>query len=199
MKKNLLFLCAAMMAILTLAAEMKVLAFAGSTRTDSYNEKLVHDAAEMAKKMGAAVTVINLRDYPMPFYNADMESKEGIPQNAKRLRELIISHDGIIIASPEYNSSISALLKNAVDWASRKEEGSSVKAFKGKKVAIMSTSPGKHGGSRALAHLRTIMEDVGAQVISKQVAIPDAHQYFSKERVENALLKEAIQELLQAS
>ena len=202
MKKVLLFFClVATIVLLPLSAEMKVLAFAGSTRIDSYNKKLVNEAVEIAQQMGAVVTVIDLKDYPMPFYDADLEAEQGMPKNAKRLRELMISHDAIIIASPEYNRSISGVLKNALDWASRGEDGSSSKeAFKGKKFAIMSASPGKNGGSRGLIHLSCVIEDVGGTVIAKQVTIPRAHHYFSeKQRPKNPLLKEEIQLLLQSN
>lgn len=200
MKKTLPTAClAATIAIMPLSAEAKILAFTGSTRTDSYNKKLVNEAVEVARQMGATVTVIDLKDYPMPFYDADIEMKQGMPKNAKRFRELMISSDGIIIASPEYNSSISAVLKNALDWASRSEDGGpSREAFKGKTFAIMSASPGKGGGGRGLVHLCNIIEGVGGTVVPKQVTIPNAHQYFSeKERPKNPLLTEEIQQLLQ--
>jgi chromate reductase len=199
MKKILQLVCLALAIITPLSAEMKVLAFAGSTRADSYNKKLVNDAADLAKQMGATVTVIDLKDYPMPFYDADVEKNQGLPKNAKRLRELMIGSDAIIIATPEYNSSTSSVLKNTLDWASRGEDGNySPDAFKEKRFAIMSASPGKGGGSRALVQLRSILEAVGGTVISKQVTIPDAHQYFSeKKRPENRLLKEEIEQLLQ--
>lgn len=200
MKKILNFgFLVAIFSAIALSAEMEVLAFSGSTRTDSYNKKLMDEAVEMARQMGATVTVIDLKDYPMPFYDADMEMKQGMPTNAKRLRNLMISNNAVIIASPEYNHSMSAVLKNALDWASRSEDGNpSREAFKGKKFAIMSASPGKGGGSKGLLHLRCVIEDVGGIVLPKQVSIPNAHRYFSeKERPENTALKEEIQQLLQ--
>jgi NAD(P)H-dependent FMN reductase len=200
MKKFLMFaFLACTITISPLFAEARVLAFAGSTRADSVNKKLIADAAKMAREMGATVTVIDLQDYLMPFYDADLEMKQGMPKNAKRLRELMINNDAIIIASPEYNSSLSALLKNALDWASRSEDGgSSREAFKGKRFAIMAASPGKGGGSRGLVHLRSVIEDVGGTVVSKQVTIPNAYQYFSeKNDTENTMLKEELQQLLQ--
>lgn len=194
--KLLLWIC--LIAALPLCAEKKVLAFAGSTRTDSYNKQLVADAALIARQLGASVTLIDLKDYPMPFYDADLE-KEGLPENAAKLRNLMISHDAILIASPEYNHSISAMLKNALDWASRGEQGGSSRAaFQGKNFAIMSASPGKKGGSRGLVHLREIIDDAGGTVLSKQTTIPNAHIYFSQNtRSENPLLKEEIEQLLQ--
>lgn len=203
MKKTLFFICsivAMVVATTALVAEMKVLAFAGSTRADSYNKKLVQEAAALARQMGAKVTIIQLNDYPMPFYDADSEMKEGMPKNAKRLRKLMIDSDAIIIASPEYNGSLSGVLINALDWASRSEAGgSSREAFQGKKFAIMSASPGSGGGNRGLKHLSAIIEDVGGTVVEQQVTIPHAHEYFSeKARPENPLLKEEIQALLSA-
>lgn len=200
MKKLLLFFCFSLVT-LPLLAEMRVLAFSGSLRADSYNKKLISEAAAVASQMGAKVTVIDLNDYPMPFYDADIEQKEGMPKNAERFRELMVNSDAIIIASPEYNASISAVLKNALDWASRsKEGGSSREAFKGKLFALMSASPGKSGGGRGLVHLRAIIEDVGGQVIPQQTKIPQAHEYFSKkEKSENFLLQAEIQHLLRST
>jgi NAD(P)H-dependent FMN reductase len=176
-KKCLLFVCLAL--IMPLAAEVKVLAFAGSTRKDSYNKKLVAQAAEMARQKGAKVTVIDLLDYPMPLYDGDLEAKQGLPTFAKKFRELMIQNDAIIIASPEYNGSISAVLKNALDWASRGEKGQySPDAYQGKKFAIMSASPGKGGGIRGLVHLRAILEGLGGTVMKDQVTVPEAYKAF---------------------
>ncbi len=203
MKKLFLIVCLGL--TLPLLAEMNVLVFAGSTRGESYNKMLAHESAELALKMGAKVTVIDLKDYDMPFYNADLESKKGLPKNAKRLRELMIASDAILIASPEYNSSIPGILKNALDWVSRTDKGSpSRDAFKGKKFAIMSASPGKGGGARALVHLRSVIEDIGGIVISKQVSVPKAYEVFDDHgKLENEALiqslQEEIQELLQKS
>ena len=97
--------------IIPLASEIKVLVFAGSTRDDSYNKKLAREATEEARKLGAAVTCVDLRDYPMPFYDADLE-KQGMPENAKRLRNLMLESHAIIISSPQYNRSIPAVLKS---------------------------------------------------------------------------------------
>ncbi len=199
MKKTILFICSVLAFTFSpLAAEMKVLAFAGSNRANSYNKKLVHDAADIARQMGATVTVIDLKDYPMPFYDEDLESKQGMPNNAKKLRQLMIKNDAVIIASPEYNASIPALLKNTLDWVSRGENGSySPDAFKGKKFAIMSASPGPGGGARALVHLRAIIEAVGGTVIEKQVSIPNAQEYFSvNKRPPNPALTAEIKQLL---
>lgn len=172
-------LCLYLIVATPLVAEVKVLAFAGSTRADSYNKKLVQEAAQMARQMGAAVTVIDLKDYPLPLYDGELEIKEGLPANAKRLRQLMIESQAIIIASPEYNSSISGVLKNTLDWASRDENGQgSREAFKNKKFAIISASPGSGGGNRALLHLRSIIENIGGTVITEQLSVPQAHEAF---------------------
>ncbi|HXF29379.1 MAG TPA: NAD(P)H-dependent oxidoreductase [Chlamydiales bacterium] len=184
-----------------LHAETKVLAFAGSTRADSYNKKLLAMAAQIAKDMGAQVTVIDLNDYQMPFYDADCEKAQGMPEAAKRLIALMKASNAMIIASPEYNASIPAVLKNAIDWASRSEDGkSSREAFKGKKFALMGAAPGKSGAGRGLVHLRTIISDIGGDVVSKQVTVPRAHEIFDNAQADTTQLKielkEEMQELL---
>ena len=97
----------------------RILAFAGSAREESFNKRLVRVAAAGAEAAGVACTVLDLRDFPLPIYDGDLEAAEGLPENAKRLRELFLAHQGLLIASPEYNSSISPLLKNTLDWVSR--------------------------------------------------------------------------------
>ena len=164
-----------------LSAYINVLAFAGSARADSVNKKLIREAAKIASEMGADVTYIDLQDYPILLYDADFEAKNGMPENARYIRRLMIDSQIILISSPEYNSSLSALLKNTIDWASRNEKnGSSREAFKGKKFAIMSASPGASGGARGLAHLRTILEDLGGRVAPQQVVVSDAYHAFDE-------------------
>lgn len=166
----------------SLQAEIKVLAFAGSTRDDSFNLKLVKEAAHLAEQKGARVTVVNLKDYPIPFYESDLETKEGMPANAKALRQLFIQNDVIFIASPEYNGSLSALLKNILDWASRSESATSSRdAFKGKKFVLFSTSPGQGGGARGLVHLKTIIENIGGTVLANQMVVPNAYNAFNEQ------------------
>lgn len=179
MKKMVLFILM-LFAPLAAMAQMKVLAFAGSTRVDSYNKKLIREAAKIAREMGAEVTIIDLKDYPMPFYDADLE-KEGMPKNAKQFRDMILKSDAVIISSPQYNASIPGVLKNALDWASRDENGQeSDEAFAGKKIVIMSASPGKKGGAKGLVHLRAVLKDCGGEVLEKQVSIPSADQAFDE-------------------
>lgn len=97
----------------------RILALGGSLRAKSYNQTIATIAAAGARDAGAQVTVIALRDFPLPLFDEDLEASSGMPQNAQKLKELFLAHDGLIIASPEYNSGITAALKNAIDWVSR--------------------------------------------------------------------------------
>jgi chromate reductase, NAD(P)H dehydrogenase (quinone) len=154
-------------------AAPKILAFAGSTRADSFNKKLVRVAVEGARQAGAEVTLVDLRDYPMPLYDGDLETEAGMPESAARLKELMKAHDGFLIASPEYNSSITAVLKNTIDWVSRAAPGEEpLAAFDGKAAALMSASPGALGGLRGLVHVRSILGNIGVLVLPDQVAVP---------------------------
>lgn len=158
----------------------KMLAFAGSTRTDSFNKRLVKIAATGAKEAGADVTIIDLRDFQMPLYDEDLERKEGLPSSTRKLKELMLSHHGFLISSPEYNSSISGVLKNTIDWTSRQgDDESPMSCFKDKAAGIMSASPGGLGGLRGLVHVRAILENMGVLVIPTQVAISKAHEAFN--------------------
>lgn len=160
----------------------KILAFAGSLRADSYNKKLVKVAAEGAREAGAEVTFVDLRDYPLPLYDGDLEVAEGLPENALRLKELMLEHHGLLIASPEYNSSISAVLKNTIDWISRPQPDVPPLAhFKGKIAAIMSASPGGLGGLRGLVTLRSILSNIHVLVLPDQIAVARAHEVFDAE------------------
>ena len=158
----------------------KILAFAGSTRTDSFNKKLVKIAAYGARDAGAEVTIIDLRDFPMPLYDGDLEQHDGLPATARKLKDLMLSHQGFLISSPEYNSSISGVLKNTIDWASRQSEGETPLAcFKNKVAGLVSASPGGLGGLRGLVHVRAILGNIGVLVIPEQVAVAKAHEAFN--------------------
>ncbi len=157
----------------------KVLAFAGSTRTESFNKKLVKIGIGSAKAAGAEVTYLDLRDLPLPVYDGDLEARDGLPENARRLKELFLSHDGLLISAPEYNSSITAVLKNTIDWVSRPVPGeASLACFTDKVAALMSASPGALGGLRGLVHVRAILGNIGVFVLPEQVAVPKAHDAF---------------------
>ena len=158
----------------------KILAFAGSTRVGSFNKKLVKIAAASARAAGADVTELDLRDLPMPLYDGDLETKEGIPPNGQQFKALMLAHQGLLISAPEYNSGITGVLKNAIDWASRSAPGEAPLAcFVGKVAALMSASPGGLGGLRSLVHVRSILGNIHVLVLPDQVAVPRAHEAFA--------------------
>lgn len=158
----------------------KILAFAGSTRIDSYNKKLVKIAAAGAQAAEVEVTYLDLRDLPLPLFDEDLEAQEGLPANARTFKDLLISHQGLLIASPEYNGSLTGVLKNAIDWASRPSANEApLAAFADKVAVIMSASPGALGGLRGLSHLRAILENLGVLVLPHQVAVPKAYEAFN--------------------
>jgi len=159
----------------------KILVLAGSIRTGSFNARL---AALMVKELtllDAEVTHISLVDYPLPIYHADEETKSGPPENALRLKRHFMAHKGIFIASPEYNASITPLLKNSLDWISRVREGSepALAAYKNRVFAIGGASPGNFAAMRSLIALRQVLElGCGAMMIPDQIAIRDAAHAF---------------------
>jgi NAD(P)H-dependent FMN reductase len=157
----------------------KVLAFAGSTRTDSYNKKLARLAALAARAAGAEETYLDLRELPLPLYDGDLEARDGLPANARALKDLLLAHDGFLIAAAEYNSSITGVLKNAIDWASRPVPGEPrLACFTDKVVGLLSASPGALGGLRGLVHVRAILGNINCLVVPDQLAIPRAHEAF---------------------
>ena len=159
---------------------VRILAFAGSARRESFNKRLVAVAAAGAREAGAEVTVLDLADLPLPLFDQDLEAAEGLPENARRLKRLMVEHDGLLISSPEYNSSITPLLKNAIDWASRREEGEErLVAYAGKAAALMSASPGRLGGLRGLVHVRAILGNLGVLVLPEQQAVGGALEAFN--------------------
>lgn len=158
---------------------VKLLAFAGSLRQDSFNKKLAKLLAQYGNEAGAEVEFIDLADLPMPLFNEDDESANGIHENALKFKQKMNQADGFIIASPEYNGSYSAVLKNVIDWASRQAEGEGMlESFKDKYAAIFATSPGAFGGLRGLGQLRLLLSGIGTTVLSSQVAIPKANDAF---------------------
>jgi chromate reductase len=160
----------------------KILAFSGSIRRDSWNRKLIQSAVDATRAAGGGVTLIDLADYPLPLYNGDLEDKEGLPDNAQRLKALFKDHDALLISSPEYNSSIPPLLKNTLDWVSREWQGESgLVPYQNKVAAIMSASPGALGGMRMLPHLRQILNTLGVLVLPGQFALPHADHGFDTE------------------
>jgi chromate reductase len=164
-------------------AASKILVLSGSTRAGSHNTRLAALAAKELTLIDADVTRISLADYPLPLYEADLESKTGAPANALKLKQMIAAHRGVFIASPEYSASVTPMLLNAIDWVSRvRERGDpTYAAFKGRVFAISSASPARTGGLRSLMALRQILElGCGALVIPEQIAIPQADNAFDE-------------------
>ena len=158
----------------------KILAFAGSLRKDSFNKKLVAIAAQGARDAGAEVTVVDLKDYPMPIYDGDLEDADGIPEKALELKRIFLDHDGLLISAPEYNSSITAVLKNVIDWVSRPQpDEPRLAAYQNKVATLMSASPGALGGLRGLVHVRAILGNIGVIVLPQQIAVSKAHEAFA--------------------
>jgi len=166
----------------------KILAFAGSLRKDSWNKKLVKIATVGAREAGAEVTLIDLKDYPLPLYDQDIEDSQGLPENVLKLKELMLNHDGFLISCPEYNSSMSAVFKNVIDWTSRKAKPDEIYlcCFIGKAVGLLSASPSQLGGLRGLVHVRSLLGNIFSYVIPQQKTIPLADQAFD----ENGNLKD---------
>lgn len=156
-----------------------ILAFAGSARRESYNKKLLAAAVAGAEAAGARVTPLDLRDHPLPLYDGDLEAESGLPEKAVELRGLFRSHRGLLIASPEYNSSLTPLLKNTLDWVSRSPEGGGdLSGFRGKVVALCGASPGPLGAMRSVTHLRALLSNIGCTVLARQVTLRGASDAF---------------------
>jgi chromate reductase, NAD(P)H dehydrogenase (quinone) len=171
-----------------MSSKPKILAFAGSARKGSFNKALVRIAAEGARGAGAEVTFIDYCDFPLPVYDQDCETERGIAEQALKVKDLFKEHDGFLISSPEHNSSISALLKNVIDWVSRPAEGeASLECFTGKVAILMAASPGGLGGLRGLNSVRSILSSLGTIVLPDQIAIPEAHLAFD----DNGALKDS--------
>lgn len=161
------------------SARPRLLAFSGSARRDSFNQRLVTFAAQAAERAGGDVTLINLGDFPMPLFNRDEEVEKGLPENATRLKNLFAEQDGLLLAAPEYNSSITPLLKNTLDWLSRREgDEAPMRAYRGKTAALLSASPGRLGGMRGLVHVRGILNTLGVLVLPGQASIASANDAF---------------------
>lgn len=164
---------------------VKILAFAGSLRENSYNRRVLNVAIEGARKAGAEVTLIDLRDFPMPIFNAD-EYEKKFDDNALRFQDLVNEHDGILVASPEYNGSIPGGMKNIIDWASRPSPKypQSVQAFKHKTAALITASPGSFGGIRCLAHMRGMFSIMFVHVLPVEIAVTFVAEKFDGDGAE---------------
>ena len=190
----------------TITAKPKYLFLAGSARKDSANKKLAHNAFEIAKSTGVDATFIDLKDYAMPIYDGDLEDAKGLPQKAKALKKIFTEHDGIFIASPEYNASISPLLKNALDWVSRAstKDEPPLQAYANKVIALGSASPGMGGGRRGLLALKTMLENLRIKVTSEQIPVAKAYEKFDQaghitDPQDMAQLQEVVQQLIRVT
>jgi chromate reductase len=158
----------------------RIIVVAGSARAESLNKKLARVAFEAVQAAGAEATLVDLADYPMPLYDGDLEARDGLPGNARKLKDLFLAHQGLLILSPENNASVSALLKNTLDWISRQDGSESGLApYRGKIAAIAAASPGALGGLRGLTHLRSILQALNVLVLSEQFALGRAHEAFN--------------------
>lgn len=177
---------------------LKILVIPGSLRTGSLNAKLAAVAAHALARAGADVNRISLSDFPLPIYDGDLQAKSGMPKHAVNLKRMMAAHHGVLIVTPEYNSSIPALLKNAIDWVSRVQDAheSRGQVFRGRVFAIASASGGRLGGARALAALRLILSACHAQVIPNQLALAFAEDaYDEMDRLKHAADADALKAL----
>ena len=172
---------------------MKLLIFAGSLRTDSCNKKFAREALRLSKEAGAEGEFIDLRDYPMPVYDGDIQDSLGIPESTAKLGQKILAADGLIISTPEYNAGIPGILKNAVDWLSREKTVS----LAGKHLLLLAASPGAVGGMRSLWHSRQPFEMLGTHVFPNMMGLPDAYNAFDIQgRLKDEKTIERLQDIL---
>jgi chromate reductase len=183
-----------------MAATPRVLVFAGSIRKDSFNRRLAKLAADAARAAGADVTHIEFADYPLPLMNEDLQAEQGVPREAQALKKLFIEHDGILLSCPEYNSGITPLLKNVIDWVSRKEGNEPpLVAYRGKVAGLMSASPSPLGGIRGLVQVRSILGNIGVLVLPDQVQVAKAQEAFQPDgSLKDAALAGRVTALAQA-
>jgi chromate reductase, NAD(P)H dehydrogenase (quinone) len=161
---------------------LKILVIPGSLRTGSLNAKLAAAAVDELVRAEASVTRLSLGDFPLPIYDGDLETRSGVPKNAVNLKRMIGSHDGVLLVTPEYNSSLPALLKNAIDWVSRVQDAHEARGqvFRGRPFAIAAASAGRLGGTRCLAALRLILSACRATVIPNQLALSFAEEAYDE-------------------
>ena len=178
---------------------LKILVIPGSVRSGSLNAKLAAIAGHALAKEGADVTRISLSDFPLPIYDGDLQAKSGVPKHAVNLKRMMAAHHGVLIVTPEYNSSVPALVKNTIDWVSRVQDAHETRGqvFRERVFGIASASGGRLGGARALAALRLILSACQAQVIPNQLALPFADDaYDEMERLKSSTDAEALRALV---
>lgn len=157
-----------------MAAPPRILAFSASARRESLNRKFLAVAVEATRQEGGEVTLIDLNDFVLPLYNGDLEDAQGLPQNAAKLIGLVAGHHGLLIASPEYNSMFTPLLKNTLDWCTRGD----TEPFEGKVAAVLSASPGPYGGVRSLQLAQQLLLKLGCHVVPGQCVLIHADKAF---------------------
>ena len=189
------------------ATDPRLLFFAGSARQNSHNKRVAKLGAMIAEANSIPSTFADLADYPMPMYDGDLEARSGQPENAHKLKNLMMAHTGIFIVSPEYNASFSPLLKNTIDWISHIKDGSEapVEVFRTRVFALGAASPGGTGGLRGLSQFRLVLElGLGALVLPNQFLLPRAMDAFDdhghlKNKDQTEQLKAVIQRLARAA
>lgn len=173
-----------------------ILAFAGSVRRESFNRRLLKTPVAAARAAGAEVTVIELADFPLPLFDQDAEASAGLPENARRLKEIFKSHQALLLACPEYNGSVTPLLKNTLDWVSRRDGSESgTLPYKNKLVALVSASDGRWGGSRGIRHVRESLTILGCVVLPEQYNLSAADKAFD---ADDQLVDEKVRRLAEA-
>jgi len=178
---------------------LKILVIPGSVRTGSLNARLAAAAAYQFAQAGAEVTRISLADFPLPIYDGDLQSKSGVPKHAINLKRMIGAHHGVLMVTPEYNSSVPPLVKNTIDWVTRVQDAHETRGqvFRGRAFAIAAASEGRLGGTRALAALRLILSACHAMVIPNQLALSFAGEaYDDMDRLKHPADIEALNALV---
>jgi len=185
---------------------LKILVIPGSLRSGSLNARLAAAAAHELAQSGVEVTRISLSDFPLPIYDGDLQAKSGMPKNAVNLKRMIGAHHGVLIVTPEYNSSVPALVKNTIDWVSRVQDPHETRGqvFRDRAFAIAAASGGRLGGTRALAALRLILSACHATVIPNQLALSFAEEAYDdmdrlKHSAESDALKALVRQLIDFS
>src|SRR5215469_13178085 len=187
-------------------AALKILVIPGSLRSGSHNVKLAAVGAYEFARAGAEVTRISLGDFPLPIYDGDLQARSGVPKNAVNLKRMIASHHGVLLVTPEYNSSVPPLIKNTIDWITRVQDRHEVRGqvFREKPFAIAAASEGRLGGTRALAALRLILSACRATVVPNQLALSFADRAYDdmdrlKEEADIEALNALVRQLIDVS
>jgi NAD(P)H-dependent FMN reductase len=180
-----------------LPAIPNILVFAGSVRSGAYSGRTADVAQKTLAVQGAEVTRISLIDYPLPIFDQDLEREKGVPDNAMRLARHVAAHDGVLIATPEYNGSMPPLLKNAIDWVSRvrRDNGRAFHPLAGKPAGLCSSSEGRFAGIRAINHLRAVLVRCRMEVVTPECSVPNGEEAFG---TDGAFLDDRLQQSMES-